>query len=89
MSVKTKNKKPETNTGNGDSYRESFGLALPGPGAKVMIGYMAGLNFYIQWVDHTDAENLLYTHETNISKLKGLIKKHKWNLVLKSIKGII
>ena len=41
------------------SYREYLGLTLP-IFAKVKVEHMAGVNWYILWIDCTDDENILY-----------------------------
>jgi len=63
-----------------NSYRESFGLDLPPAGTYVQVKFMAGVNYYINWVLCPDLEPILYGWTTK-DKAHNIVKQHNWNLV--------
>lgn len=63
-----------------DYWRIRFGLTNPGKDEKVKIGYMAGLDYYITWVDCPDGENILCGHFKKKQDLINIIEENKWIL---------
>lgn len=64
-----------------NSYREKFGLSLPGAGARVRLKRMPGVDYYIQWVDCNDGEDILYGWEKSKEKLERIIVDNNWSLI--------
>jgi hypothetical protein len=57
------------------SYRVMHGYSLPPVGAKVKIEYMAGLNWYMIWIDCPDEENLIFGWITQKKEVQRIARE--------------
>lgn len=66
------------NVGGSVSYRQRFGLDNPPKGTVLKLKYMEGINWYLNWVECPDGEDIIQGWFSTDSKARKYASENGW-----------